>query len=388
MSRTKGTRVPAGIAERHKNACRTHEGGRCNCCPGYRAKVSGPTGRIISPWFPTLAAATNWRIDTLAQVNRGTWFEPTRITLAVAADEFLTGARAHTVLSRKGEPYSPATIRGYAADLRLHVLPTLGSRRLSEIKRGDVQRLVDVLVVRGFAPSSVRNAIDPLRRIFDRAVKRDIVPFSPCAHLEVPSGSGTRERVASTAEAAELIEALEPRDRALWATAFYAGLRMAELRALRWIDVEDKCLRVVQTWDDKEHEQARGKTRAAVRTVMVIPELRPFLLAHKIATGRRGDDLVFGKTATTAMIRSTIRSRALRAWEASGLTPITPHECRHTFGSIMAAAGVDVNERQRQMGHMSSTMMDRYTHALDGSLAAASERVQMFIDEQHKRRAG
>jgi integrase len=162
---------------------------------------------------------------------------------------------------------------------------------------------------------------------------------------------------------------------------------MAELRALRWTDVDDNVLRVVQTWDDKEREQERGKTRAAVRTVMVISELRPFLLAHKIATGRRGDDLVFGKSAHEAMVRSTIRSRALRAWEAAGLTPITPHECRHTFGSIMAAAGVDVSERQRQMGHESSKMMDRYTHGLDGSVAAA-ERVQAFLNEQRARQTG
>lgn len=388
MSKTNRTHVPAGIEPRCKKACRSRAGGRCDCDRSYRGKVSGPNGRITGPWLPTLAAAVNWRIDTLAQINRGAWFEPTRVTLGDAAEDFLAGARAGTVLSRKGERYSPSTVRGYDGDLRLHVLPSLGSKRLSEIKRGDVQRLVDVLVVGGLSPSSVRNALDPLRRICDRAVKRDIIPFSPCAHLELPSGGGTRERVASPAEAERLLEALEPCDRALWATAFYAGLRMSELRALRWTDVEDKILRVAQTWDDKEREQERGKSRAATRTVMVIPELRPFLLAHKIATGRRGGDLVFGKSAKDAMVRSTIRSRALRAWKAEGLTPITPHECRHTFGSIMAAAGVDVSERQRQMGHESSKMMDRYTHGLDGSIATAAERVQAFIDEQRARQTG
>jgi hypothetical protein len=180
MSKTNRTRVPAGIEPRCKNACRSHAGGRCNCNPSYRGKVSGPNGRITGPWLPTIAAAVNWRIDTLAQINRGGWFEPTRVTVNDAAEDFLVGAEAGTVLSRKGERYSPSTLRGYDADLRLHVLPSLGSKRLSEIKRGDVQRLVDVLVARGLAPSSVRNAIDPLRRIFDRAVKRDIIPFTLC----------------------------------------------------------------------------------------------------------------------------------------------------------------------------------------------------------------
>ena len=71
------------------------------------------------------------------------------------------------------------------------------------------------------------------------------------------------------------------------------------------------------------------------------------------------------------MTRSTIRRRALKGWDAAGLTPITPHEARHTFGSMLAAAGVDAGERQRQMGHASSAMMDRYTHGIDGSVAEA-----------------
>jgi integrase len=381
-----------GIEVRHRNACRTHDGGGCNCSPSYRAKISGPNGRNVSPWFPALGAATNWLADTRAQINRGTWFEPTRVTLSDAAEEFIVGARAGTVLSRKGRPYAPSVVRGYESGLRLHVLPRLGPMRLSEIRRSDVQRLVDVLHAGGFAASAVRNNLDPLRRIFDRAVKRDLIPFSPCAHLEVPRGTGTRDRVASLAEAAVLLHALAESDRALWAAAFYAGLRMSELRALRWSDADlddgGGVLRIVQTWDDVERERDGGKSAAAVRTVMVIDELRPFLRAHKLATGRRGDDLMFGSTATKAMVRSTVRSRALRAWTIADLRPITPHECRHTFASVMAAAGVDDGERQRQMGHKSSDMMDRYTHGLDGSVADAATKVQRYVDQQRARQAG
>ena len=89
---------------------------------------------------------------------------------------------------------------------------------------------------------------------------------------------------------------------------------------------------------------------------------------------------MFGKTADRAMIRTTIRSRARRAWKAAKLAPITPHECRHTFGSMLAAAGVDVSERQRQMGHASSAMMDRYTHGIDGSVFEATRRLQSYLD--------
>jgi integrase len=346
--------------------------------------------RIRGPWFPTKAQARNWRQDNLVGVRKGTVRAPVATTVREAATEFVEGARAGHVLNRKGERYQPSVIRDYKGDLDRHVIPQLGDRRLGDVRRCDLQELVDNLVGRGLAPSTVRNAFDPVRRIFDRAVKRDLIPFSPCQHLDLPRGTGTRDRVATPAEAAAYIAALPTEDQALWATAFYAGLRVGELRGLRVMDVDlrTRVIRVERTWDDVEGEQDGGKSKAARRMVTLIEELRPILARHIVATGRRGDDLVFGRTPTQAHDRTTIRRRARAAWKAAGLDPITPHECRHTFGSMLAAAGVDVNERQRQMGHASSAMMDRYTHGIDGSVTEAGQRLQAWLDRQHGRATG
>lgn len=285
-------RAPEGIEQYHRKSCRTHNGGRCNCTPSYRGKVSGPNGRMTSPRFPSLAAARNWRVNTLAAISRGTYVEPTHVTVRQAASEFITGAGSGHVLNRKGERYMPSVVRGYGRVLERHVLPQLGDRRLSDVRRSDVQALVDDLHLRGLSGSTIRNALDPLRRIFHRAVTRDLIAFSPCQHLEVPRSSGRRERIASPSEAASLIAALPNEDQALWATAFYAGLRMSEIRALRWTDVslEEGVIRVRRSWDDVNGEQPRGKSDKARRDVALIAELRPLLVAHKLATGRGKDD--------------------------------------------------------------------------------------------------
>jgi integrase len=146
-------------------------------------------------------------------------------------------------------------------------------------------------------------------------------------------------------------------------------------------------LHLARSWDD-EGEQDSAKTVAGTRTVGIVPTLRPHLVAHKLATGRGGSDLVFGRTADTAMVRTTIRSRAQRAWKAAGLASMTPHECRHTFASMMLAAGVDRGEVMRQMGHAGTAVLDRYTDVIDGSVAEAARRLQTYLDANAEKATG
>jgi integrase len=139
---------------------------------------------------------------------------------------------------------------------------------------------------------------------------------------------------------------------------------------------------VVAGWDDEEGE-IEVKSRSGLRAVPIIAELRPILLAHLMATGRRGkpEALVFGRTDADPFLRSTPRSRARRAWKSAGLEPITMHECRHSYASTMVAAGVDPGEVMRRMGHSTIAMtLDRYTHALAGNEADTAAKMQSFID--------
>lgn len=78
-------------------------------------------------------------------------------------------------------------------------------------------------------------------------------------------------------------------------------------------------------------------------------QVRSELARHTLEHGRMGDDLVFGHTASDALVRSTIRARAIRAWEASGT--VTPHEARHRAVSYFAKAGLSVKEAQEALGH-------------------------------------
>ena len=70
----------------------------------------------------------------------------------------------------------------------------VGSTRLGEVQRRDVQRIADDLLPQGRDPSTIRNALMPLRVIFRRAVEDGDVAVNPRTHLRLPAVRGRRER--------------------------------------------------------------------------------------------------------------------------------------------------------------------------------------------------
>jgi integrase len=104
----------------------------------------------------------------------------------------------------------------------------------------------------------------------------------------------------------------------LWACLFYGRLRRGEARAFRWehVDFDAGVIRVRRGWDDVEGDQD-VKTDAGRRNVPLAGVLRRELAAHKLRTGRGDADLVFGRSPTLPFVPSTVRRRALDAWNAA-----------------------------------------------------------------------
>ncbi|HWK30121.1 MAG TPA: site-specific integrase [Solirubrobacter sp.] len=404
MSKSNPTRSRSyeGIRVRHSRSCRVHSAGRCNCEPSYEAWVFlKRENRKLRKTFKSLAAAKAWRADALAAANRGKLRGPVSTTLRQAADAFLEGAEKGEIPTRSGKRYKPATLRGYRRALRLRVLPKLGDMKLSDVTRADVQDLADKLTGAGLAASTVQNTLDPVRKIFDRAVKRDLVAVDPTEGLELRRPDGRRDRIASPTEAVRLLAALPDAERALYATAMYAGLRRGELRALRWDDVDlpGRRINVERGWDDEEGEQD-GKSEAARRPVPIVKPLARELAAHKLRTGRDGDALVFGLSGNEPFYPATVRRRALAAWEASNekalkaaadtgqdpqsvelLEPIGLHESRHTCASGLIASGANAKTIQKVMGHASiQVTFDVYGHLMPGGLDEALDAFDAYLD--------
>jgi len=254
-------------------------------------------------------------------LRRGLVRAPTRTTFAQATEEWLIAAKSGVVRTRSGDAYKPSALRSYRQSLNTHVLPELGRLRVSAVSRVVVQDLIDEMVARGAAPSTVRNAVLPIRVIYRRAVSRTEVAINPTEGLALPAVRGRRERIARPEEAAALIAAVPARDQAIWATAFYAGLRLGELRALRWQDVDFDAgvIRVERGWD-RQSGPITPKSRAGVRRVPLGHPLRAHLAAHRLAQQPRSE-LVFGGPDGRPF-SPAVANRAKAAWSEARLATI------------------------------------------------------------------
>lgn len=118
----------------------------------------------------------------------------------------------------------------------------------------------------------------------------------------------------------------------------------------------------------------------------MLAELREVLAPAKLASGRSDEDLVFGSSPRMPFNPHSVARRADEAWSKAKLPRLELHEARHTFASILIAAGVGPKAVTTYMGHASiQTTFDLYGkfRGLGGAGRRAGERVP-----RHGRRGG
>ena len=358
----------------------------------YEASVfDRRTGRKHRKTFPTRAAARSWRAEALRAVERNTLAAGNSRTLEQAAATFLAGIKEGSVRDRKEAVYKPGTCRTYESQLVRDVLPYLGRLRLHEIGKRDVRALVKQLRARGLSDSTIKNALDPVRAIYRGAIEDGEVDFDPCAGLRWPKQVRNEVRVVPPDVVEDFLQVICEQDRALWACAFYAGLRRSELRALQVedLDLARREIHVRRSWDNKAGE-IKPKSEAGKRVVAMVEPLPDYLSDHLIATRPEPGAYVFGRTAKKPFAPTSVTRRARKAWAALGVEAVGLHAARHTFASILIDAGItNVEVIARQMGHSSATVtLNVYAHLFPAAADEVRVKVGDYLARASARRTG
>lgn len=146
--------------------------------------------------------------------------------------------------------------------------------------------------------------------------------------------------------------------------AAYTGLRRGELVALRWRDVDyakrKLIIRTSVSGDVVTPSTKSGRHREVPLSDQAIAALDRLQQRQDFTSA---NDHVLVNRAGGRIEGSALRRRVGRAMESAGLRPLRFHDLRHTFGSLLVAAGLDLVTVQAAMGHARITTTQRYLHA-------------------------
>jgi integrase len=324
-----------------------------------------------------LAAARHARADLARALRAGGQPASSTLRVATAIDIFLDATRCGTALNKHGRPYKPSASRDLHGALNNYLRPVLGTRRLTDVRRGDVQRLVDALTPHK-SGSRVRTVVNAIRSLYAWAQDRELIEHNPAVRIRLPAMNATpRSRVATVQELRQLLAVLDPADAFPYALAAYATARRGEIRHARIEDV-DLQLGVIYLGAD---ERGR-KSRAAQRAVPLVKPLATIIRNELVRRGRPDAAALLcpghkpGGRNSGMLSFEALQQRADERWRELEFQRITAHECRHTCASWLDAASVRPVVVSELMGHAAPARQagaarvtqDRYTHSLPGEL--------------------
>lgn len=279
------------------------------------------------------------------------------VTFADAANEWLR----YVEHDRKRRA---TTMRDYRHVVDKALVPVFGALLLREMTSEMIDAYRSHLVAAGrLSGRTINKYLLVLHAIFKRAQRHWGLAVNPAAGIErQPVRRPSEFRVLSPEEVHALARAAaDQQDAALYTTAAFTGLRLGEVRALRWRDV-DFGLRVIhvrRAFTQKSEDVPKsGRARAVPLTDQVGRALDG--LSHRDRyTG--DDDLVFPSPLGGYLDDSALRRRYYKALKAAGIEHLRFHDLRHTFGTL-AVQEFSLSDVKAYMGHADIATTMIYVH--------------------------
>lgn len=321
------------------------------------------------------------------------------MTIAECMEEYLQEKASDPNLHR-------STLERYRQAVQTHILPSLGSVKL--------QRL-DERVLAGFrreklehgrldgtgglSPASVRTLLTLLNAMQRYAHAHGYLSAVSAAQVNRPRGNrNERLRILSRKEQASieqhLLDCMRKNQRKAGVylgilTALYTGLRVGELSALQWrdIDFEQGCIYVQRTLQRLYSEDSPAKTElyisrpksaASQRSVPLVSGLAAILEQYRNALPKEWQESkrpvfsVDGRYCEPRLFQLRFKS-LLREAE---IADMNFHALRHTFATRCAENNMDVKTLSEILGHENPSLtLKRYTHSLDQQKRKCMERL-------------
>ncbi len=295
---------------------------------------------------------------------------------------------------------SPRTHELYSYICNKHILPTLGSILLFDLKPQQLQRLYADKLASGLSNRTVQIIHVTLHKALKNAMKTGQLIRNVVEAVDSPKIQRREMRVMSETDLHIFLEyAKDTPNYALFYTSLFTGMRRAELLALRWSDVDLELCQVSVT-RSMQYIQAAAlgnrisfkepKTTKSKRSIALSPSTTITLREHQAKQNELREslgypalsdsDLVFSHYDGSPLLPNSVTHAWMKLVRSCGLHGIRLHDARHTHASLLLKQGVHPKIVQERLGHGSIQItLDTYSHVAPGLQMAAANKFDDII---------
>ena len=285
------------------------------------------------------------------------------------------------------------TVQGYRSIVEHHLVPSIGSVRLSKLEASHVRKMLTGIIDSGLTANTARHVYAVVTKALKDAVATGLLPRNVCDSVERPKVARYEVHPPSEVVVSDILESA---DSTPWGPLFrllaYTGLRRSEAMGLRWknVDLDRVHLSVVEA---AQRLTGRGivseppKSASARRGVALAPETVAMLRHHRarqaehvlsLGGAYQDQDLVFANELGNYRDPDSASHAFSRIAKSVGCTGVQLHHLRHAHASVLIAAGVHPKVVQDRLGHASAAFtMQVYGHVASGLQGEAAEAFSM-----------
>ncbi len=275
------------------------------------------------------------------------------------------------------------TWRRYEQCARLHINPQVGRTKLAQLTPQAVQQLYAMVLAHGRCSTTARHVHAVLHRALESAVRLGLVTRNVADMVDAPR----KRRVAIhplTREQARQLLATAANDRlaAVFVVALATGMRIGEMLALRWRDVDlaRGSLSVTATlawstgkptgkpvWAEPKTQRSRRRIALSAPVVEALRQHRTRQQVERLAAGPAWQEYgsVFCDEVGIPLNDGHVRRRHWRLLKAAGLPRVRFHDLRHTCATLLLSQRINPKVVSEMLGHSTvSITLDIYSHVL------------------------
>lgn len=354
----------------------------------------GEDGKRRQKWHTvkgTKKAAEAELARLIHERHTGAYVEPSQETVASHLRRWLAMVKSNL---------GPSAYDLYEGYVSKHLVPRFGTLRLDRLTPAMVADYYVWLAAHGhrrtggpLSSQVVHSIARTLRRALDVAVELGLLATNPARRVRMPQARNRKPDALTEERLTRVLAAVEGTHlHAITVVAVATGARRGELLALQWGDV-DLDARVLTIHRSLEESSAglrlkEPKSKAGNRTLALSAFAVKALRRVKAEQAERRlqfgadylDDYVFAQ-ADGSRWRPDLVSQQFRAhMRRAGITDVSLHTLRHSYGSYLLAGGVPVNAVSSAMGHSNATMtLNRYAHLLGGEQEQAAAVIEAAV---------